>query len=139
LPSAPVSAGNLLQFDGARKRKGRGAALSSILDTCRAVFYARQVIETWQTPEFAGWFRGLRDLVARGRIAKRIILLEGGHFGDVKSVGDKVSELRIDHGPGYRLYFTWRGEALVLLLIGGDKGSQRRDIAKAKELAARDG
>jgi putative addiction module killer protein len=95
------------------------------------------VIESRKTPEFAQWFRGLRDMVARGRIAKRITLLEGGHFGDVKSVGDKVSELRIDHGPGYRLYFTWRGEKLVLLLIGGDKGSQRRDIAKAKEIAAR--
>jgi putative addiction module killer protein len=96
------------------------------------------VIETSQTPEFANWFRSLRDAVARGRIAKRIVLLEGGHFGDVKSVGDAVSELRIDHGPGYRLYFTRRGEALVLLLIGGDKGSQRRDIAKAKEIAARE-
>ena len=96
------------------------------------------MIETRQTPEFADWFGSLRDVMARGRIAKRITLLEGGHFGDVKSVGDKVSEIRIDHGPGYRLYFTWRGEALVLLLIGGDKGSQRRDIAKAKELAARE-
>jgi len=111
--------------------------VSSNLDTGRPVFYARQVIKTRQTPEFANWFRSLRDMVGRGRIAKRIILLEGGHFGDVKSVGDKVSELRIDQGPGYRLYFTWRGEALVLLLIGGDKGSQRRDIAKAKEIAGR--
>ncbi len=97
------------------------------------------MIRTRQSPEFTQWFRGLRDGVARGRIAKRIAMLEGGHFGDVKAVGDKVSELRIDHGPGYRLYFTWRGEALVLLLIGGDKGSQRRDIAKAKEIAARNG
>lgn len=96
------------------------------------------MIETRQTTEFADWLANLRDRMARGRIAKRIILLEGGHFGDVKSVGGKVSELRIDHGPGYRLYFTWRDEALVLLLIGGDKGSQRRDIAKAKELAVRD-
>jgi putative addiction module killer protein len=96
------------------------------------------VIETWQTPEFASWFRSLRDAVARGRIAKRIALLEGGHFGDVKSLGDGVSELRIHHGPGYRLYFTRRGEALVLLLIGGDKGSQRRDVARAKEIAARE-
>ena len=95
------------------------------------------MIETRQTPEFASWFRGLRDVVARRRIAKRITLLEGGHCGDVKSVGDRVSELRIDHGPGYRLYFTWRGVDLILLLIGGDKGSQRRDIAKAKEIAAR--
>lgn len=100
------------------------------------VSYARQVIETRQTPEFADWFKGLRDVMARKRIAKRIALLEGGHFGDVKPVGGKVSELRIDHGPGYRVYFMRRGEALILLLIGGDKDSQRRDIARAREIAA---
>ena len=94
------------------------------------------MIETHQTETFAKWFAGLRDLVAVKRIARRIALLEGGHFGDVKALGDKVSELRIDHGPGYRLYFTRRGETLILLLIGGDKGSQDRDIAKAKEMAA---
>lgn len=94
------------------------------------------MIETQQTESFAKWFAGLRDLVARKRINNRLTLLEGGHFGDVKALGDKVSELRIDHGPGYRLYFTRRGEALVLLLVGGDKGSQDRDIAKAKEMAA---
>lgn len=94
------------------------------------------MIETLQTEVFAKWFAGLRDRVAVKRIARRIVLLEGGHFGDVKVVGDKVAELRIDHGPGYRLYFTRRGETLILLLIGGDKGSQDRDIAKAKEMAA---
>lgn len=94
------------------------------------------MIETQQTETFAKWFGGLRDAVARKRIAQRIVLLEGGHFGDVKSVGDKVAELRIDHGPGYRVYFTRRGETLILLLLGGDKGSQQRDIAKAKEIAA---
>jgi len=95
------------------------------------------VIETRQSPEFADWFGSLHDRIARTRIAKRIALLEGGHFGDVKAVGGKVSELRIDHGPGYRVYFTRRGTALILLLIGGDKGSQRRDIAKARQIAAR--
>ena len=91
---------------GRSSRPARAGQLSSILDSKPLVFYARQVIETRKTPEFAQWLRGLRGMVARGRIAKRITLLEGGHFGDVKSVGDKVSELRIDHGPGYRLYFT---------------------------------
>ena len=94
------------------------------------------MIETQQTESFAKWFAGLRDGVAQKRIARRIALLEGGHYGDVKALGDKVSELRIDHGPGYRLYFTRRGETLILLLIGGDKGSQDRDIARAKEMAA---
>ena len=87
--------------------------------------------------EFADWLANLRDRMARGRIAKRLALLEAGHLGDVKPVGGKVSELRIDHGPGYRLYFTRRGEALILLLIGGDKGSQRRDISKARAIAER--
>lgn len=94
------------------------------------------MIETRQTETFAKWFTGLRDQLAVKRIAKRLALLEGGHLGDVKSVGGKVSELRIDHGPGYRLYFTRRGETVILLLVGGDKGSQDRDIAKAKEMAA---
>ena len=97
------------------------------------------MIETEQTPEFRAWYQRLRDVTAQGRIAKRIALIEGGHFGDVKSIGDKVSELRISHGPGYRLYFMWREKKLVLLLIGGDKGSQKRDIAKAKEIAKRYG
>jgi putative addiction module killer protein len=95
------------------------------------------VIEIRQTAEFAKWFGGLQDSMARKRIAKRIALLEGGHFGDVKPVGGKVSELRVDHGPGYRLYFTRRGAVLVILLCGGDKGSQVRDIDRAKAIAAR--
>lgn len=94
------------------------------------------MIETLQTEAFAKWLAGLRDTVAQRRIAKRLVALEAGYFGDAKSVGGKVSELRIDHGPGYRIYFTRRGSTLILLLIGGDKGSQDRDIVKAKEMAA---
>ena len=94
------------------------------------------MLETLQTDTFTRWFDGLRDTVARKRIAGRIAMLRIGHFGDAKSVGDKVSELRIDHGPGYRVYFARRGEVVILLLAGGDKGSQQRDIAVSKRMLA---
>lgn len=93
-------------------------------------------METKQTLTFANWLQGLRDEKGLRTIRARIARLEAGLMGDIKSVGDGVSEVRIDFGPGYRLYFTRRGADLILLLCGGDKGSQPRDIAKAKELAA---
>ena len=93
-------------------------------------------METVQTPDFADWFADLRDRRAQVKVAARIVRIEAGNMGDVKSVGNGVSEARIDFGPGYRLYFTRRGTTLIVLLVGGDKGSQTRDIAKAKELAA---
>lgn len=96
----------------------------------------RDSMETQQTPAFADWFHGLRDNKAKSKVASRIARIEIGLMGDVKSVGDGVSEARIDFGPGYRLYFTRRGEQLIILLIGGDKSSQRRDIAQAKEMAS---
>jgi putative addiction module killer protein len=92
--------------------------------------------EVQQTAEFTVWLQELRDIRARARIAARIDRLAFGLMGDVKSVGGSVSELRIDYGPGYRVYFTRRGGELVILLCGGDKSSQGRDIAKAKEMAA---
>lgn len=94
------------------------------------------MIEVRQTEEFASWFEGLTDDVAKKRIGQRIARLEVGLFGDTKSLGDKVSELRIDHGPGYRLYFARQGAAVVILLCGGDKSTQKKDIRKAKEIAA---
>lgn len=94
------------------------------------------MVEIQQTETFAAWLDALRDGIARKRIASRLAMTQAGYPGDVKYLGDKVSEMRIDHGPGYRLYFTRRGDTLILLLIGGDKGSQTRDIAKAKEMAA---
>lgn len=89
-------------------------------------------VETTET--FDAWLTGLRDRRGRTAIAQRITRLAAGNPGDVKSVGDRVSELRIDIGPGYRLYFTRRGNQLIVLLCGGDKGSQPRDIARAKAL-----
>jgi putative addiction module killer protein len=85
---------------------------------------------------FADWLTGLRDLMAKVRIAKRIDRLGLGNFGDCKFVGDGVWELRIDHGPGYRVYYTQAGKQLLLLLVGGDKRTQTADIDAAKGLWA---
>jgi putative addiction module killer protein len=93
------------------------------------------MIEIRQTDEFAQWFARLRDLQGKAQIVRRIERLEAGNSGDVAPVGSGVSEMRIHFGPGYRLYFVQRGATWVLLLCGGDKGSQRRDIARAITLA----
>lgn len=93
------------------------------------------MITVHQTLAFQNWFEGLRDRMAQKHILVRIGRLERGNFGDVKSVGDGISELRIAHGPAYRLYFAERGQTVVLLLCGGDKSSQSRDIRAAKRLA----
>lgn len=92
-------------------------------------------MEIRQTEVFAVWLRGLRDCRAKARIQVRIDRLLLGLAGDAKSVGDGVSELRIDYGPGYRVYFTQRGRELIILLAGGDKRTQDRDIRKAIQLA----
>lgn len=92
-------------------------------------------MEIRQTELFARWFAGLRDRRARRRIQARIDRLQIGNPGDVKPVGDGVSEMRIDYGPGYRVYFIRRGETLIILLAGGDKATQARDIAVARDLA----
>ena len=86
------------------------------------------VLEIRQTETYARWFEGLRDRQARMRIIVRVRRLSLGNPGDVKPVGEGVSELRIDYGPGYRVYFVQRGQALVILLAGGDKRTQGRDI-----------
>jgi putative addiction module killer protein len=93
------------------------------------------VIEVRQTDVFANWLRRLVDDKARFRIVSRIRRLSLGNFGDIKPVGDGVSELRIDYGPGYRVYLRQYGTLLVLLLAGGTKKTQATDITKAKKLA----
>lgn len=88
-----------------------------------------------KTAEFDSWLRGLKDGNTRTRIAARIDKLAHGLFGDCEPVGEGVHELREHHGPGYRIYFTSRDKALVILLCGGTKGSQESDIRRAKKLA----
>jgi putative addiction module killer protein len=92
-------------------------------------------LELEQTETFRLWEQKLRDRRARTLIAARLLRLAEGLLGDVGPTGDGVSELRIHHGPGYRVYFLRRGDSRVVLLCGGDKASQFRDIAKAKRLA----
>lgn len=94
---------------------------------CMYVFYRSDVFDTWLT--------ALKDRRGRARIAHRIRSAEHGNFGDCEPVGEGVSEMRIHFGPGYRVYFTRRGTAAYLLLAGGDKASQQRDIKRALEMA----
>jgi putative addiction module killer protein len=93
------------------------------------------MIQIQQTEAYGKWFAGLRDRVARARIDIRIRRLSLGNAGDAKPVGDGVSELRVDHGPGYRVYFIQRGEVVIVLLAGGDKSTQDKDIRNAKAAA----
>lgn len=92
-------------------------------------------IEIVQTEAFRNWLNGLRDRKARLRIDDRLKRLASGNAGDSKSVGDGVQELRLHFGVGYRIYYKWLDGVLIILLNGGDKSSQTRDIAKAKQLA----
>jgi putative addiction module killer protein len=93
------------------------------------------VIEIRKTELFAQWLDGLGDLRARARVEARIERLAGGNPGDVEPVGEGVSELRINYGPGYRVYFKQRGRELIILLAGGDKRTQAKDIQTALRLA----
>ena len=93
------------------------------------------MIEIRQTETYAKWFSSLRDRQAKARIDIRIRRLSLGNPGDVKAVGEGVSELRINHGPGYRVYFVQHGQTVVILLAGGDKRTQDRDVKTALELA----
>jgi putative addiction module killer protein len=89
-----------------------------------------------QTEEFVAWLDALKDMRAQVRIAARLRQAEGGNLGDWSPVEGEVSEFRIDYGPGYRLYFVRRGRVILVLLNGGDKSTQRRDIRHALKLAS---
>ena len=93
------------------------------------------MIEVRQTDAYENWFRRLRDREAKSRILIRIKRLSAGNLGDVRSVGGGVSELRIDYGPGYRVYLRRVDKDLAVLLLGGDKSSQRQNIERARDLA----
>ena len=93
------------------------------------------MIQLLETETFSDWLSGLRDANARSRVQLRLDRLRFGNPGDVKPVGEGVSEMRIDYGPGYRVYYIRRGQTVIVLLAGGDKRSQSRDIAMALDLA----
>jgi len=93
------------------------------------------MVELVASAEFTKWTGKLRDLEAKKRIAARLGRVAAGNFGDVKPVGSGISELRIPYGPGYRVYLMQRGAEIVILLCGGDKSTQQKDIERAKEIA----
>ena len=93
------------------------------------------MLEVRKTEVYAQWLDGLRDVRARARVLVRVERLAAGNPGDVRSVGEGVSELRIDYGPGYRVYFKKQGRMIVVLLVGGDKRTQSRDVRTALRLA----
>lgn len=91
--------------------------------------------ELLYSAEYQAWLVKLRDDLAKAAIVTRLARLESGNFGDARSVGEGVSEVRIHYGPGYRVYFQVRGQQIILLLWGGDKSTQQRDIQRAKAIA----
>jgi putative addiction module killer protein len=97
--------------------------------------YAATVFQIQQTEVFGKWLAALRDTRAKARILARLEAVHLGHLGDIKAVGGGVSEMRVDVGAGYRLYFVRRHTIIIVLLCGGDKGTQRKDISRAKAMA----
>jgi putative addiction module killer protein len=107
-----------------------------MVDMGHGVNYGIQMIEIIKSSTFDQWLKKLRDPQAKARIQMRIRRLGLGNPGDVRPIGEGLSEMRIDYGPGYRVYYLQQGAVLVVLLCGGDKRTQQTDIARAKSLAA---
>lgn len=116
-------------------RPDRKRAASTTVDELSPVAYNSYVIEVRETVAFSEWLAALRDRRAAARVVVRLARYAAGNSGDVRPVGEGVSELRIDYGPGYRVYVKQVGEVLVFVLGGGDKRTQTADIARAKTLA----
>ena len=93
------------------------------------------MIDFQQSIEFANWLTALKDKIGKVRVLARLRAAELGNFGDCEPVGEGVSEMRVHYGPGYRIYFTRKGAVIYLLLTGGDKSTQKRDIKRAKQMA----
>ena len=105
------------------------------LDALSSIGYKTEMVEVRQTEEFSAWLHRLKDANAVARIVARIRRLEQGNPGDSKSVGQGLLEMRVDYGPGYRIYYLPRGTHIVILLCGGDKRTQQQDIKRARKLA----
>jgi putative addiction module killer protein len=120
-------------------RRGAGAFSCSVaplsLDVLSPMDYIHLMAEVRQTEEFSGWLHRLRDANAVARIVGRIRRMEMGNPGDSRGVGHGILEMRIDYGPGYRIYYVHRGAQIVILLCGGDKRTQPKDIKRAQKLA----
>lgn len=97
--------------------------------------YTSPIYSVEQSRTFCEWLHDLRDPVARVRITARIVMAKEGNLGDCEPVGDGMHEMRVHVGPGYRLYFTQRGQRVIFLLMGGNKTTQSRDIKRAKAMA----
>ena len=110
-------------------------SVSRPLHMLYGISYNTAMFTVLRSATFDRWLKGLRDRRAVNRIVARLLAAEDGNLGDVRPVGEGVSEMRIQHGPGYRIYFITRDAELIILLCGGDKDSQRRDIQRAKRMA----
>lgn len=115
---------------------GTSYSTSRPVDNIATLSYITDINTVVTTAGFDRWLTALRDGKGRKAVARRIVRLEGGNAGDSRSVGDLVTEMRVDTGPGYRVYFTRKEQTICILLCGGDKSSQESDISRAQSMAA---